>query len=65
MQYVWLILFTIISSTVFLGHILIGDFLLPLSNVLPCIYWDLHAIMKYIGMEYQATHACPNDDILH
>jgi len=21
--------------------------------------------MKYIGMEYQSIHACPNDDILY
>jgi len=44
---------------------LLGEFLLPPSNVLPCMYRDLQAIMKDIGMEYQAIHACPNDDILY
>ena len=39
--------------------------MLPPSIVLPRTYRDLHVIMKDIGMEYQAIHACPNDYILY
>jgi hypothetical protein len=42
---------------------LLAKFILPLSNVLCHGYQDLHSIMKYIGMEYQAIHACPDDHI--
>ena len=45
---------------------LIGDYLLPPSNVLPHSYREICATMKYIGMEYQAIDACPEDhDINH
>ncbi len=53
------------KSIVFLCCRLLGEFLLPPSNFLPRMYHDLHAIMKYIGMEYQSIHACLNDDILY
>jgi hypothetical protein len=32
--------------------------MLPSSNILPCTYRDLHAIMKDIVMEYQSIDAC-------
>ena len=35
------------------------------SNILPRTYQDLSAIMKDIGMEYQAFDACPNDHIIY
>ena len=60
MQYLRLILFTLT-----LCCRLLGDFLLPLSNILPCTYRDLHAIMKDIGMEYQTIDACPRDHIIY
>ena len=44
---------------------LLGEFLLPLSNILPRTYQDLNAIMKEIGMEYQAIDPCPNDHIIY
>ena len=43
---------------------MLSEFMLPPLNVLLRTYLDLHTIMKDIGMEYQAIHACPNDDIL-
>ena len=64
MQYVRLILFAL-TSTYFLCCRLLGGFLLPLSNVLPHTYQDLHAIMKGIGMDYQDIHACSDDHILY
>jgi hypothetical protein len=64
MQYVRLIFF-ILTSIDFLCCRLLGEFLLPPSNVLCHTYQDLHAIMKDIGMEYQFIHACPNDHILY
>jgi hypothetical protein len=64
MQYVRLIFFTL-TSIDFLCCRLLGEFLLPPSNVLCRTYQDLHAIMKDIGMEYQAIHACPDDHILY
>ena len=39
--------------------------MLPLSNILPRTYQNLHAIMKDIGMEYQTIYACPNDHIIY
>jgi hypothetical protein len=39
--------------------------MLPSSNILPRTYRDLHAIMKYIGMEYQSIDACPDDHIIY
>lgn len=39
--------------------------MLPYSNVLPSTCRDLHAIMKDIGMKYQAIHAFYNDHILY
>ena len=53
-----LIFFTLTSY--FLCCRLLGEFLLPLSNILPHTYQDLYAIMKDIGMEYQAINTCPN-----
>ena len=44
---------------------MIGEYLLPPSNKLPRTYQDLTSIMKYVGMEYQAIDACPNDHILY
>ena len=44
---------------------LIGEFLLPLSNVLPHSYRELCAIMKHIGMEYQTIDACPKDHVIY
>ena len=66
MQYVQLILFSTLTNTIyFLCCILLGEFILPLSNVLPRTYRDLHVIMKDIGMEYQTIHACPIDGIIY
>ena len=42
---------------------MIGEYLLPPSNKLPCTYRDLKNIMNYVGMDYQAIDACPNDHI--
>jgi hypothetical protein len=39
--------------------------MLPPLNVLCHTYQDLHAIMKDIGMDYQAIHACFDDHILY
>ena len=64
MQYVLLILFTL-TSIVFLCCRLLGEFMLPPSNVLPHTYRYLHALIKDVGMEYQAIHACPNDEIIY
>jgi hypothetical protein len=44
---------------------LLGEFLLPSSNILPRTYQGLHAIMKDIGMDYQTIDACPNDHIIY
>ena len=44
---------------------MIAEYLLPPSNILPRTYRDFSAIMKYIGMEYQAIDACPNDHIIY
>jgi hypothetical protein len=38
---------------------------LPSSNILPCTYLDLHAIMKEIGMEYQSINAFFDDHIIY
>ena len=63
MQYLQLLFFTLTSY--FLCFRLLGDFLLPSSNILPHTYRGLHAIMKYIGMDYQTIDACPNDYIIY
>ena len=47
------------------GRRLIGECLLPPSNILPRSYRELSAIMKDIGMEYQTIHACLNDHIIY
>ncbi|XP_057868321.2 uncharacterized protein LOC131075496 [Cryptomeria japonica] len=54
-------------SNIAISHMLrlIGDFLLPPSNILPRSYRELSAIMKDIGMEYQAIDACPNNHIIY
>jgi hypothetical protein len=44
---------------------LLGDVLLPTSNILPRTYREISMIMKEIGMDYQAIDACPNDHIIY
>ena len=44
---------------------LIIEFLLPLSNILPCTYRDLSSIIKDIGMHYEAIHACLDDHVIY
>jgi hypothetical protein len=56
-------LFTLIDY--FLCRRLLGEFFLSSPNILPRTYRDLNAIMKEIGMEYQAIDACPNDHIIY
>jgi hypothetical protein len=63
MQYFLLLLFTLTSY--FLCCRLLGEFFLPPSNNLPRTYRELCAIMKDIGMEYQAIDACLNDHIIY
>jgi hypothetical protein len=63
MKYLQLLLFTLTSY--FLYFRLLGEFMLPSSNILPPTYRDLHAIMKDIGMEYQSVYACADDDIIY
>ena len=63
MQFLRLIFFTLTSYL--LCCILLGEFLLPLSNILPRTYQGLHAIMKDIGMNYQTIYAYPNDHIIY
>ena len=45
--------------------ILLGDVLLPTSNIFPRTYREISVIMKEIGMDYQAIDACPNDHIIY
>jgi hypothetical protein len=63
MQYLQLLLFTL--TIYFLCFRLLGEFLLPSSNILPHTYRDLHAIMKDIGIEYQSIDACNDDHIIY
>ena len=63
MQFLQLIFFTLTSYLLCCRFI--GEFLLPSSNILPRTYQGLHASMKYIGMDYQTIHACPNDHIIY
>ena len=42
----------------------LGNVLLPTSNIFPCTYQEISMIMKEIGMDYQAIDACPNDHII-
>jgi hypothetical protein len=63
MQFLQLIFFTLTSCL--LCCRLLGEFLLPSSNILPRTYRDLNAIMKDIGMDYQTIDACPNDHIIY
>ena len=44
---------------------LLGDVLLPTSNIFPHTYWEIFVIMKEIGMDYQAIDTCPNDHIIY
>jgi hypothetical protein len=44
---------------------LLGDVLLPSSNIFPCTYREISMVMKEIGMDYQAIDACPNDHIIY
>jgi hypothetical protein len=63
MQFLRLIFFTLTSYLLCCRFI--GEFLLPSSNILPHTYRDLHAIMKFIGMDYQTIDACPDDHIIY
>ena len=62
-QFLRLIFFTLTSYL--LCCRLLGEFLLPSSNIFPHTYWGLYAIMKEIGMDYQTIDACPNDHIIY
>ena len=42
---------------------LIGDYLLPPSNVLPCSCKELCATIKHIGMEYQSIDVYHQDHV--
>ena len=44
---------------------LIGDYLLPPSNVLPHSYQELCATVKHIGMEYQEIDVYPKDHVIY
>ena len=44
---------------------MLGEFLLPPSNNLPCTCREVFLIMKEIGMDYQAIDACPDDHIIY
>ena len=44
---------------------MIAEFLLPPSSILPRTYWDLCAIMKEIGVQYEAIHACLDDHVIY
>ena len=44
---------------------LIGDYLLPPSNVLPRSYQELCATMRHIGIEYQSIDACTQDHVIY
>jgi hypothetical protein len=63
MQYLQSLFFTL--TIYFLCFSLLGEYLLPSSNILPHTYRDLHAIMKDIGMEYQSIDACHDDYIIY
>ena len=63
MKFLRLIFFTLTSYL--LCCRLLGEFLLPSSNILPHTYPYLHAIIKYIGMDYQTIDSCPNDHIIY
>ena len=62
-QYLRLIMFTLTSY--FECCRLLGEFLLPPSNILPHTYWDLSAIIKDIGMKYKGIEACPHDHVIY
>ena len=63
MQYLRLIFFTLTSY--FLCCTLLGEFMLPSSNIIPRTYQYLHSIMKDTRMEYQSIDACTNDHIIY
>ena len=42
-----------------------AEFLLPPSNMSPCTYRDLSAIVKEIGMQYEVIHACLDDHAIY
>jgi hypothetical protein len=63
MQFLRIIFFTFTSYL--LCCRLLGEFLVPSSNILCHTYRDLHAIMKYIGMDYKTIDSCPNDHIIY
>ena len=63
MKYLQLLFFTL--TIYFLCFRLLGEYMLPSSNILPRTYQYLHAIMKDIGMEYQSIDACLDDHIIY
>ena len=60
-----LFIYYINSIFIFIWCSLIVEFLLPPSNILPHTYRDLSSIMKEIGMNYEAIHACPDDHVIY
>ena len=62
-QYLRLIFFTL--TNYFECWRLLGEFWLPLLNILPHTYQYLYSIMKYVGLEYKSIDACPNDHIIY
>ena len=44
---------------------LLGEFLLPPSNVLPHTSREVLLIMEEIGVEYKSIDACTNDHIIY
>ena len=63
MRYWLSILFTLTYCFEFCR--LLGEFLLPTSNIFSRTYQEISMIMKETGMEYQAIDACPNDHIIY
>ena len=58
------LIFFILTTYIFCCR-LIGEFLLPSSNILPRSYQELSIVMKDIGMEYQAIDSCPEDHVIY
>ena len=67
MKCVSLILFIYYINLIFILIlcILIAEFLLPWSNILPRTYRYLSSIMKDIGMHYEEIYACPDDNVIY
>ena len=60
-----LILFIYYINYNFFGCILIAEFLLPPSNILPRTYRDLSSIVNDIGMHYEDIHAGHDDHAIY